>query len=90
SSNPEIKGIGIYQSATRPTVSASPGENTMRRITMFQRVLDTNAMIFYYEPVQVNYNWNGTAWETPSWVFWGNMSIDTYYIYELISDGTNW
>jgi hypothetical protein len=87
---PELKGIGLYQLATQPGVAPSEDENPRRRITMFQRI-DGDAWIFYLNPSGDQYLWDASRrrwiWEGPPW---GQLSLDTYYIYELISNGTSW
>ncbi len=89
-SNPEVKAIGIYQLGTRPTVMSSPGENNVRRITVFQGV-DERAAIFYTPAADTAFSWDHTTstWVS-GWSDWGTLPISTYYIYELISDGTDW
>jgi hypothetical protein len=93
SSNPEDKGLGIYQLASQPGVTTYDIENPRRRITMFQRV-DGFAWIFYNNTANQEIRWNGSplAWQvgSSSKEFWGTLSPNTYYIYELISDGTSW
>jgi len=87
-SNPEVKAIGIAEWPGQPGVEINTTENPRRRIIDFQRV-DTQATIFYYDSGGQNYYWDGTNW-VAGWGSWGNLSLDTYYIHELISDGTEW
>jgi hypothetical protein len=45
--------------------------------------------IFYHQAVDDRQWWDGGGWsvtEAP----WTTLSLNTYYIYELISDGTDW
>jgi hypothetical protein len=87
-SNPEVKNIGIQESVGQATVDTSANENPRRRIIDFTRV-STQAQVYYFDsPGSANY-WDGAAWQTGNG-FWGNLSLDTYYIHELISDGTDW
>ncbi|HEY47536.1 MAG TPA: DUF2341 domain-containing protein, partial [Anaerolineae bacterium] len=87
-SNPEVKLIGIGEDSSQYAVALNTVENPRRRIIDFQRI-DTDAQVYYYsDPVTPNY-WDGDAWQTGNG-FWGNLSLDTYYIHELISDGTDW
>jgi hypothetical protein len=87
-SNPEFKGIGIQESAGQAAVDTSANENPRRRIISFARV-DTNAQIYYFDGPGSSRYWDGAAWQAGNG-FWGTLSLDTYYIHELISDGTNW
>ncbi|MGE5832656.1 MAG: DUF2341 domain-containing protein, partial [Methanomicrobiales archaeon] len=91
SNNPEMKALGIYQLATRPGVTTSALENARRRITMFQRY-DQQNWITYTNSTDFFHSWNGTplAWKPSIWAMWGNLPMNTYDIYELISDGTSW
>jgi cellulose synthase/poly-beta-1,6-N-acetylglucosamine synthase-like glycosyltransferase len=87
-SDPEVKNIGLQESAGEASVDTSANENPRRRIIDFTRV-DTDAEIYYFDaPGSANY-WDGSAWQTGNG-FWGTLSLDTYYIHELISDGTYW
>jgi hypothetical protein len=87
-SNPELKAIGIQESAGVAAVDTSANENPRRRIIDFHRI-DTLAQVYYFDgPGSANY-WDGAAWQ-PGNGFWGNLPLDTYYIHELISDGTDW
>ncbi|KPJ58692.1 MAG: hypothetical protein AMJ46_13775, partial [Latescibacteria bacterium DG_63] len=86
-SNPEVKTIGILESASTPPVETSANENPRRRIMAFQRV-DGQAWIIY-NPSGAGVYWDGTQWVS-GWGNWGTLSLDTYYIYDLISDGTDW
>jgi hypothetical protein len=87
-SDPEFKGIGIQESAGQAAVDTSANENPRRRIISFSRV-DEQAQIYYFDGPGSTNHWDGTAWQTGNG-FWGTLSLDTYYIHELISDGTDW
>jgi len=87
-SNPEFKAIGVGESAGAYAVDTSTNENPRRRIIDFARV-DTGAQIYYYYASEACNYWDGAAWQAGNG-FWGNLSLDTYYIHELISDGTEW
>ncbi|MDD1671126.1 MAG: hypothetical protein LUQ67_07470, partial [Methanomicrobiales archaeon] len=87
-SNPELKGLGIYQLATQPGVTTSALENPRRRITMYHR-FDGGSWINYNNSAAVDYSWVGGSWQS-GYSSWGPLSLDTYYIYELVSDGTSW
>jgi hypothetical protein len=90
-SDPEFKGIGIGKSAGTYGVDTNTNENPRRRIISFIRADDSWAQIYYYSAFDFCYHWDGTAWQTGNG-FWdqGNLSLNTYYIHELISDGTEW
>ena len=89
-SNPEVKGLGLYQLSTQPGVTTSATENARRRMTIFQRV-DTDVMIMYFDSGGQHYTWDGSTWNAGVWGVWGStLPLDTYHIFELISDGTNW
>jgi hypothetical protein len=84
----EVKTIGISQYNTRLTVADSSIENDRRRIIAFHRV-DEEAWIIQ-DPNVDGDSWTGSAWDG-KWVKWGDLSpLDTYYIYDLISNGTSW
>jgi hypothetical protein len=95
--NPEVKLIGISESASQPAVPPSL-DNAQRRISVFHRT-DTNvdggqeltSWIFYFKPGHTPVNWDGTQWVDPgNTISWGTLPMDTYFIYDLVSDGTNW
>jgi hypothetical protein len=86
--NPEVKDIGIVESASQPTYADSSVENPRRRIVIYQRV-DTDSKIFYFNTSSEQIHWNGSNWVSAS-SYWGTLSLDTNYIHELISDGTDW
>ena len=88
-SNPEVKLIGIVEWPSQPTVITNTLENARRRIIDFQRV-DGEAWIFHFDTYTNQVYWDGTAWGTGTNRSWGTLITDTYYIYDLISDGTNW
>ncbi|UCF60250.1 MAG: DUF2341 domain-containing protein, partial [Anaerolineaceae bacterium] len=88
SSNPEVKALGIVEWLSQPGVELNTTENPRRRIIDFQRV-DTLASLLRWDNVGQNYYWDGSNWVI-GWGSWGNLALDTYYIHELISDGTNW
>jgi hypothetical protein len=89
--NPEMKGLGIYQLATQPGVTTSALENPRRIITMFERY-DLQSWIFYNTSAGVFTSWNGSplVWKPSIWGMWGTLPLNTYYIYEIFSDGTSW
>ncbi|MCZ6551327.1 MAG: right-handed parallel beta-helix repeat-containing protein, partial [candidate division NC10 bacterium] len=86
--NPEVKAIGVLESASQPLVADAATENPRRRIIDFART-DGQSWIFYYDTGGNPFHWNGTTWVSGV-ANWGSLSLDTYYIHELISDGTNW
>ncbi|KPJ58208.1 MAG: hypothetical protein AMJ46_14510, partial [Latescibacteria bacterium DG_63] len=88
----EVKAIGISQYNTRPTVADSSIEGTRRRIVALHFV-DDQAWIQYNPDAHggsQQASWDGTTWALSTWAKWGDLSLDTYYIYDLISNGTNW
>jgi hypothetical protein len=87
-SNPEVKNIGIQESTGQAAVDTSLNENPRRRIIDFTGV-DTNAQIYYFSASEVSHYWDGSAWQSGNG-FWGNLSLNTDYIHELVSDGTDW
>ena len=87
--NPEVKLIGIVEWPSQPTVITNTLENARRRIVDFHRV-DGEAWIFHFDTYTNQVYWDGTAWGTGTNGGWGTLITDTYYIYDLISDGTNW
>ncbi|MCK4692150.1 MAG: DUF2341 domain-containing protein, partial [Anaerolineales bacterium] len=89
-STPESKGIGIVESAAQPGTADSTIENPRRRIVSYVRS-DGEGALFYYATGGVRTSWDGAAWTTvgtPPWT--SSLSLDTYYIHAIISDGTNW
>jgi len=90
-SGPEVKAIGIGESAGAYGVDTSTNENPRRRIISFVRADTFASQIYYYYASDACNYWDGTAWQTGNgWWTGGNLSADTYYIQELISDGTEW
>ena len=87
-SNPEVRALGIYQSAAQPGVAPSATENPRRRITVFHRV-DGDAWIFYHDTLGNPFRWDGGAWVAGQ-AAWTTLPLDTNYIYELVSDGASW
>ncbi len=87
--NPETKTIGIVESAALATVIGSGTENPRRRIIVFHRANNFQSFIMYMDTSDTMQHWNGAAWQSGS-TSWGSPSLNTYYIYTLISDGTSW
>jgi hypothetical protein len=89
----EVKAIGIAQwDEPGPTVADSSIEGTRRRIVALHFV-DDQAWIQYNPDGHggsQQASWDGTNWAISTWEKWSDLSLDTYYIYDLISNGTNW
>ncbi len=86
---PEAKMIGIVDSATQPTVAVAASEDPRRQIFAHQRVTDNEVRIQYYDTAGNPVHWDGTLWLPPGGN-WTALPLDTYHIYDLLSDGTNW
>ena len=88
---PEVKAIGIGESAGSYGVDLNTNENPRRRIISFVTADTFASQIYYYYASDACNYWDGTAWQTGNgWWTGGNLSADTYYIQELISNGTEW
>ena len=88
--NPEVKVIGIVESATEPTVTTSATENPRRRIVIFHRANNNETWIQYWDTGGNPVYWTGAAWLAGNGDWTNTLILGTYYIYDLISDGTNW
>ena len=83
--SPELKSFSINQWNGRPTVTTNTLYNPTRRIHVLQ--YDTYLRLVY-EGVAGRRYWNGTSWTSTSFNL--PCSLDTYYIWEFISNGANW
>ena len=87
--NPEVKIIGIVEGVAQPTVTTSATENPRRRIIVFHRANNNETFIQYWLSEVSPFHWDGAAWVAGNGVWTNTLTLDTYYIYDLISDGTN-
>jgi CSLREA domain-containing protein len=94
--NPEVKLVGIVDSSGQPTVTDDTIENPRRRVIAFHRAdqnmepgEDLEAWLLYFDSGHNPIHWDGAAW-VPGNDCWTTLPLDTYYIYDLISDGTSW
>ncbi|MDD1670895.1 MAG: DUF2341 domain-containing protein, partial [Methanomicrobiales archaeon] len=87
--NPETKTIGIVESASPATVVSAATENPRRRIVAFFRANNQQSYIMYFDTSGNPQNWNGNSWVSGD-NSWGTLQLNTYYIYDLVSDGTSW
>ena len=86
--NPEVKIIGIVEDASEPTVTGA-AENARRRVIVFHRANDNGTHIQYWDTGGNPVHWDGGNWVAGNGA-WGNtLVLNTYYIFELISDGAN-
>ena len=87
--NPEVKIIGIVESVAQPTVTTSATENGRRRVMVFHRATDNGTNIQYWDTGGNPVHWTGAAWVAGDGVWSTTLALDTYYIFEIFSDGTN-
>lgn len=94
--NPEVKPFGIVQAASRPGVATGTVENARKRVMTFHRGTeagfpdhDLEAWIFYNDTTVTTYNWDGSTFVAGG-EEWMLQPMNTYYIYEMISDGSSW
>jgi len=86
--NPEVKAISFVESAAQPTVAVNTIENARRRVQAFPRK-DGQSRIFYTDTTEDEIYWDGATWSSVQ-TNWGTHTLGTYYIYELVSNGTSW
>jgi len=84
-SSQELKTFSINQWDGRPTVCVNTIYNPTRRIHVLQYA---TYLKLVYEGTGGRMHWNGTNWT--STVSTLPCSVNTYYIWEFISNGTNW
>ncbi len=81
----ELKSFSFNQWNGRPTVSINTVYNPTRRIHVLQYA---TYLRLVYEGVGGRRYWNGTSWTLTSSSL--PCSLNTYYIWEFISNGTDW
>jgi len=84
-SGQELKAFSINQWDGRPTVCVNTIYNPTRRIHVLQYA---TYLKLVYEGTGGRMHWNGTNWTSTASTL--SCSVGTYYIWEFISNGTNW
>jgi len=84
-SSQELKTFSINQWNGRPTVNVNTAYNPTRRIHVLQYA---TYLYLVYEGTTGRRYWNGTSWTSSASPL--SSSLDTYYIWEFISNGTGW
>ena len=94
--NPEVKLVGIAESPAMPDVTTSAIENPRRRIVVYHRSdTDTDpgqeltTSITYFDTAGSPVHWDGSTWVAGNGN-WTTQPLNTYFILDVVSDGTQW
>jgi len=86
--------LGLWNSATLPTLGTAASLASIRVIEIFRNSWDRNApgdlTVLYYDNTGTRQFWNGTSWSATSTSVSGVAQYDDEVVCQIIFDGTNY